>query len=226
MVRPLEGLGSKGGCPVGQPLHRSPSQRTLPCCRAGPQPTPNTVVSSCARQAQESDTSSSAPRRRVRVPPAFQVWVPVWGESGAARPPDGRMTRHPPAPNGQADGSWPVNRPVGGFADRRRQLPAVGTVGDPPCPLLDQNPQKSHKSGQEWFESGNNDPKSTTIHEDKTVPSCGAHDGKCTFPTTAATAGMAKNHIKTNIIGLQRVVRFCETPCYMWDHENTRPETS
>ena len=38
--------------------------------------------------------------------------------------------------------------------------------------------------------------------------------------------GMAKNHIKTNIIGWQCVVNCFETQCYNWDHKNSGPDRS
>ena len=37
-------------------------------------------------------------------------------------------------------------------------------------------------------------------------------------------AGMAKNHIKTNIIGWQCVVNCFSSPCYIWDHKNSGPQ--
>ena len=37
-------------------------------------------------------------------------------------------------------------------------------------------------------------------------------------------SGMAKNHIKTNIIGWQCVVKCFKTPCYIWDHKNSGPK--
>ena len=39
-------------------------------------------------------------------------------------------------------------------------------------------------------------------------------------------SGMAKSHIKTNIIGWQCAVKCFQTPCYIWDHKNSGPKNS
>ena len=68
---------------------------------------------------------------------------------------------------------------------------------------------------------------------------CGGHDGQ--MPMTAhiqespqmqmvigcgrGTAGMAKNHIKTNIIELQCGDRMFYTPSYTWEYKNTGPKS-
>ena len=39
-------------------------------------------------------------------------------------------------------------------------------------------------------------------------------------------SGMAKKHIKTNIIGWQCVAKCFKTPCHIWDHKNSVPKNS